>query len=85
MKRWILVVSDFLNFKGFNSIHTLELPDKNNTKDGQIAKLGNQENWVVFTKDIDFLEFFLIKSEPQKLIIVRTGNISNKDLVNIFR
>ena len=36
------------------------------------------------TKDNDFLESFLITSEPNKLIIVKTGNIPNKLLLKIF-
>ena len=29
-------LSEFLNWKGHDSIHTLDLPDKNRTKDTQI-------------------------------------------------
>jgi predicted nuclease of predicted toxin-antitoxin system len=77
-------LSDFLNQKGFDSIHTLDLPHKNKTKDGEIAKLANNQGRVVITKDIDFLESFLIKSEPRKLIMVSTGNIPNRHLIRIF-
>ena len=77
-------LSDFLNYKGCSSVHTSELPDQNRTKDIYISKLANEENRIVISKDVDFLESFLIKSEPQKLIIVKTGNISNKHLMKIF-
>ncbi len=63
-------LSDFLKWKGFDSVHTLELPDKNNTKDEWINKLSISEKRIVITKDIDFLESFLIKSEPKKLILI---------------
>jgi predicted nuclease of predicted toxin-antitoxin system len=77
-------LSDFLNQKGFDSIHTLDLPDRNKTKDRQIAKLANEEERVVISKDIDFLDSFLVRSEPRKLIAVRTGNIPNRQLISIF-
>jgi predicted nuclease of predicted toxin-antitoxin system len=77
-------LSDFLNAKGLNSIHTLDFPEKNKTTDSQIAKIANKENRVVISKDVDFLESFLIKKEPRRLIIVRTGNIPNKHLIKIF-
>jgi predicted nuclease of predicted toxin-antitoxin system len=77
-------LSDFLNQMGYDSIHTLELPDKNRTKDSQIAKLANEEERIVISKDVDFLESFMIKSEPRKLIIVKTGNILNRQLIKIF-
>lgn len=77
-------LSDYLNQMGYDSIHTLELPDKNRTKDSQIAKLANEEGRIVISKDVDFLESFMIKSEPRKLIIVKTGNILNRQLIKIF-
>lgn len=77
-------LSDFLNQKGHDSVHTLELPNKNKTKDSQIAKLANEEGRIVISKDVDFLESYMVKSEPQKLIIVKTGNILNKHLLKIF-
>ncbi|AHM61236.1 hypothetical protein D770_14910 [Flammeovirgaceae bacterium 311] len=54
------------------------MPDQYKTKDWQIAKFANDDARVVISKDSDFLESFLVKSEPHKLIIVRTGNIPNK-------
>jgi predicted nuclease of predicted toxin-antitoxin system len=77
-------LSDFLNKNGYDSMHTLDLPYKNKTKDYQIAKKANEEQRVVISKDIDFLESFIVKSEPQKLIMVKTGNISNKQLIDLF-
>ena len=78
-------LSDFLIGKGLDSIHTLDLPNKNKTKDGQIAKLANDEDRIVITKDVDFLESFIVKAEPKKLIIVKTGNISNFELLTVFK
>ncbi|WP_224996923.1 DUF5615 family PIN-like protein [Cesiribacter sp. SM1] len=77
-------LADFLNQKGFDAIHTLELPNQNKTKDWQIAKIANNENRIVISKDSDFLDSFLVKSEPSKLIIVKTGNIPNRQLLRIF-
>lgn len=77
-------LSDLLNQKGYDSVHTLDLPNKNKTKDSQIAKLANEEGRIVISKDVDFLESFMVKSEPRKLIIVKTGNILNRHLIKIF-
>lgn len=63
-------LSEFLNQKGYDSIHTLDLPNKNRTKESQIVKIANQEGRIVISKDVDFLESYLVKSEPRKLIIV---------------
>jgi len=77
-------LSDLFKSKGFDSIHTIELPDKNKTKDSQVIQLAKKEKRIVVSKDNDFLDSFLIKSEPSKLIMVKTGNIQNKELIKIF-
>ena len=77
-------LSDFFKHRGHDSIHTLELPKQNNTKDQNIIKLALDQKRIVVTKDNDFLESFLLNSKPEKLILVRTGNIPNKVLLKIF-
>lgn len=62
-------LSDFIQSKGINSIHTLELPDKNNTHDGYITKFATDEQYIVITKDADFLESFVLSKEPPKLLL----------------
>lgn len=65
-------------------IHTIELPDKNRSRDYQINKIAVDQNRVVITKDNDFLDSYILKALPPKLIIVTTGNITNNALVKIF-
>ncbi|MBT0810076.1 DUF5615 family PIN-like protein [Litoribacter ruber] len=77
-------LSDFLVKKGFDSIHTLELPDKNNTTDRQILEVATKDKRIVISKDADFLESFIINSQPRKLILVKTGNLPNNQLLGIF-
>lgn len=80
-----LSLSNFLRELGYNSIHTLDLPLKNLSPDFVIIKCSKEEKRILITKDNDFLESFLLKAEPEKLIIVRTGNIRNAELLTIFR
>lgn len=68
----------------FDSIHTLDLPNQNATLDSDIIKLSKEQGRIVVSKDSDFLDSHLIKNLPEKLIIIRTGNISNKSLLSIF-
>jgi len=78
-------LADLLCDEGYDAIHTLDLPNQNNSSDIQIVDLSLKEDRVVITKDSDFLESFLVKAEPKKLILVKTGNIRNKELIAIFR
>ena len=77
-------LSNMLKSRGHDSIHTLELPDKNKTKDNYITRISIEEKRIVVTKDNDFLESFLIHGQPQKLILVRTGNIGNTEMKALF-
>ena len=77
-------IADFLIDNGYDSIHTLDLKNKNRTKDKEIIENSLQENRIVITKDYDFLDSFILKEEPQKLIIIKTGNISNNELMKLF-
>jgi predicted nuclease of predicted toxin-antitoxin system len=77
-------LSVFLNSRGFTAIHTLDLPDKNATTDQFIREKTYNENLILITKDDDFLRSFLIEKKPARLILVKTGNVSNKILMDIF-
>ncbi|MFM2286438.1 MAG: hypothetical protein RLZZ543_1935 [Bacteroidota bacterium] len=77
-------LSDLLNYRGYDSLHTLDLPDKNSTSDDTIIEVAISQKRVVITKDNDFLESFLLNSKPDKLIVIRTGNIPNSILLKII-
>ena len=65
---------------GGNAVHTLDLPDGNRTTDEQLLDLADREDRVVVTKDADFVDSHLLRGRPAKLLLVSTGNISNRDL-----
>ena len=43
------------------------------------------EQRVVVTKDGDFVDSFLLRHEPYKLLLVATGNITNNELERLFQ
>jgi predicted nuclease of predicted toxin-antitoxin system len=69
---------------GHDAIHTLDLPDKNRTSDEVLCRLAQTEQRVLVTKDEDFVNSFLLRGLPPKLLFVTTGNITNKDLLALF-
>ncbi|MGM3309060.1 DUF5615 family PIN-like protein [Anabaena sp. WFMT] len=69
---------------GYDVMHTKNLPLKNSTPDSEINNLSILEQRIVITKDKDFLDSFLIKQEPYKLLLVTTGNINNKQIEQLF-
>lgn len=74
----------FFRERGFDAIHTLELPNKNVTDDLEINLISLAEKRIVISKDSDFYDRYLAKQEPYKLLYLTTGNIRNKDLIELF-
>lgn len=74
----------FLDARGFDAVHTLDLPGKNATADTEINKVSLTENRIVISKDSDFYDSYSAKQEPFKLLYLTTGNISSKDLIDLF-
>lgn len=66
--------------QGHDAVHTLDLPNGNRTTDVEILKIAKDENRVVVSKDADFVNSFHVNGEPEKLLLVSTGNIGNADL-----
>jgi len=38
------------------------------------------DDYIVVTKDADFVDAFYVRGKPQKLLLISTGNIGNRDL-----
>jgi predicted nuclease of predicted toxin-antitoxin system len=79
-----IALSYLLKHRGYDAIHTMELPDSNASSDELITSITIQENRIVITKDNNFLESYLINAKPKKLLLVKTGNINNKALIALF-
>jgi predicted nuclease of predicted toxin-antitoxin system len=73
-----------LQAAGHGARHTLHLPAKNLTTDNAINRLSAKEKLVVISKDTDFYYSHLLRQEPYKLILVRTGNIGVRELKELF-
>ena len=74
----------FLRGQGFDVIHTCELPNGNETTDVEINRLSLSDQRILISKDGDFYDSFSATKEPYKLLYVRTGNISNEKLIELF-
>jgi predicted nuclease of predicted toxin-antitoxin system len=74
----------FLTEKGYDTLHTLDLPLKNATGDTYINQLSIQQKRVVISKDSDFYDSFMAKQEPHKLLYLIVGNMRNSQLIALF-
>jgi len=77
-------LSSLLQSLGYDSVHTKNLLLKNSTPDTEINAISLREQRIVITKDSDFWDSFYIRQEPFKLLLITTGNISNKELESLF-
>ena len=69
---------------GHDALHTLDLPAGNATKDRIINQHSLGDERVVVAKDTDFFYSHLLQGRPWKLLLIKTGNISTRDLRALF-
>jgi predicted nuclease of predicted toxin-antitoxin system len=74
----------YLRSAGYDVVHTLDLPAGNRTTDEEINAIAERDSRVVITKDADFVSSFVLSRRPPKLLLVSTGNISNRALEDLF-
>jgi predicted nuclease of predicted toxin-antitoxin system len=74
----------WLNEIGFDTVHTRDLSEANETQDIDIASFADIENRTVISKDGDFLKLRILQNTPKQLLMITTGNIVNKDLIALF-
>lgn len=67
-----------------DTIHTLELPNANASKDSEIVKIAGEGGYIIITKDSDFVESYLLLKKPEKLLFLSCGNIGNRELEKLF-
>jgi len=78
-------LSKWMNSNGYEAIHTLDLPAKNDTQDLEIIRISTEiDDSVVVSKDKDFPDYRFIKGLPYRLLWITTGNIINKELFAMF-
>jgi predicted nuclease of predicted toxin-antitoxin system len=74
---------DLFISKGYNALHTSELPNGNATSDQELIQIAG-DHGVIITKDDDFYQSFLLFGRPKKLIHVKTGNLRLKETIELF-
>ena len=70
--------------EGFDTIHTDDLPNQHLTSNLEIVRVAGDEGRIVISKDSDFLKLRILQNKPERILMITTGNIVNKDLLNLF-
>jgi predicted nuclease of predicted toxin-antitoxin system len=70
----------WLTAAGCEATHTLDLPPGNRTPENDVTKIADRDERALITKDGDFVDSHLLHGQPAKLLLVTTGNISNRAL-----
>jgi len=74
----------WLRERGHDALHTLDLELGNQTPDCDIILMADREGRIVVTKDDDFVQSFLLRKTPQRLMLVASGNIGNAELERLI-
>lgn len=73
-----------LHEAGHDAVHTVDFPQENLTQDRVISEAAVRENRIVITKDVGFVDSLVLSHQPEKLLLVSTGNIANAELEALF-
>ncbi len=74
----------WLAAKGFDAIHTNDLPAQSLSADLEIVRIADAAGRAVITKDSDFLKLHILQQKPAQLLMLTTGNIINQRLFSLF-
>ena len=74
------MLATYLQWKGFDSIHTTHFPNGHLLQDTEIRRIAITENRIIVTKDSDFPDSFFLKGPPPRVIYLRLGNTRNREL-----
>jgi predicted nuclease of predicted toxin-antitoxin system len=74
----------FLSAAQHDAVHTRDLPRGNRTPDAELIEICRRQNRVLVTKDSDFTSSFFLRRERSRLLLVSTGNITNRELETLF-
>lgn len=74
----------WLQQRGHDVTHTLDLVQKDRTPDAFLLTLANRDGRVLITKDTDFEISHELGQGPPKLLLITTGNIPNDELLALF-
>ncbi|MBI2926614.1 MAG: DUF5615 family PIN-like protein [Verrucomicrobia bacterium] len=74
----------WLQQRGDDVVHTLDLAQQNRTPDPSLLALANSDDRVLVTKDTDFEITHELGQGPPKLLLITTGNIHNDELMGLF-
>jgi len=79
------LMAEVLKSKGYDAIHTTFFPNGQFLNDSEIRQSALDEHRIIITKDKDFLDYYLVKGAPPKVLLLETGNTKNKELLDIIR
>ncbi|MBC7568646.1 MAG: DUF5615 family PIN-like protein [Spirosoma sp.] len=79
------LLADWLQEKGYDAIHVSALLTDSRISDEFICEQSMLQERTVITKDSDFINTYIVKRQPYKLVYITTGNLRNRPLLDLFR
>ena len=68
-------LAKWLAGQGCDALHTLDQPLANASTDDEVTDFADRDGRVVVTKDSDFVQSHILRSRPQRLWLISTGNM----------
>ena len=79
------LLAKWIGYRGFDVIHTTNKEEGHLISDIEIIAIAIRKERIIITKDMDFFNYFMVKSFPPKIVLLSLGNIKNRKLLDYFR
>ena len=76
-------LAERLSGLGHDAMHVRTMSAGNATADDEIIALADSEVRVAVTKDSDFRNARLVTGCPERLLLVKTGNLTRDELIDL--
>ncbi len=90
MHKWLLdeqlplLLVYWLKKDGSEALHANDLPLADRTTDYHIASWAQMHDYIVVSRDIDFIDLYFRKGVPKRLLFLDVGNMTKHRLIEIF-
>jgi len=88
--RWLIdeqltpILVDWLQDTGQEALHVNHLPDEIKSSDDSIAGYAIKHNYIVISRDIDFIDLHVRKGTPQKLLFLDIAQPTRQHILELF-
>ena len=78
------LLARYLRNKNHDAKHSTYFLNGHLFQDAELIKKALEHDLIIVTKDIDFLDHYVLNGSPPRVLLLQFGNVSNSELYSLF-